>query len=293
MQTHVRAAHAVGRLRWPSDLVLSPEVAQSLPRRRLLVIASGTQAERPAALVRLATGTHPLLRIEAGDVVVLSSRIIPGNDRPVFDLYASFLRLGVELITRITDRAVHASGHAHRDEQSRMLELTRPRGFVPVHGTLHHLTRHAALARERGVPEILVAEDGDLVELGADVPLSKVGRAPVGRVAAYDGEELSEDVLRERAQIGRAGIAVVSLVLTESGAAAAPPRIVTRGVLDQGDADVPRKASLAVARALEEADARVRAADAELSEVVRLAARRAIEEHTGRRPIVTVALTRL
>ncbi len=289
---HWRAAHEVGRLAWPSDLVVPPEVAAGMPRERLLVIAGGTQAERGSGLSRLAAGTHPALRLEEGDTVVLSSRVIPGNDRPVFDMMAGLLRLGVDLVTRITDASVHASGHAQRDEQLRMIEMTEPQAFVPLHGTLHHLTRHAALARDAGVGDVLVAENGDLVEIGA-APLAKTARVPVGKVATAGGEELSEDVLRERAQLGRAGAAFVSLVVDRHGAVAAPPRVLARGVPGEPGAESLRAAALAVARALADTDERVRRRDDELTEVARVAARRALEAHTGSRPMVTVALTRL
>ena len=263
-----------------------------MPRERLLVIAGGTQAERGSGLSRLAAGTHPALRLEEGDTVVLSSRVIPGNDRPVFDMMAGLLRLGVDLVTRITDASVHASGHAQRDEQLRMIEMTEPQAFVPLHGTLHHLTRHAALARDAGVGDVLVAENGDLVEIGA-APLAKTARVPVGKVATAGGEELSEDVLRERAQLGRAGAAFVSLVVDRHGAVAAPPRVLARGVPGEPGAESLRAAALAVARALADTDERVRRRDDELTEVARVAARRALEAHTGSRPMVTVALTRL
>jgi ribonuclease J len=290
---HTQAARDVGRLDWPSDLVVPPEVAAAMPRERVLIIASGTQAERAAALARLASGTHATLRLDPGDTVILSSRIIPGNDRPVFDLMASFLRLGVELTTRITDRRVHASGHAHRDEQLRMIEMTQPRSFVPVHGTLHHLVRHAALARDAGVEDVLVAEDGDIVEVRSEGPITRAGRAPVGRVATFGGDPLSDDVLRDRAMIGRVGVAFVSVVLDRRGDIAAAPQVVARGITEPPGAGVLRAASKAVARAVTESSERARASDPELMDVARLAARRAIEVHTGKRPIVTVALTRL
>jgi ribonuclease J len=293
VQSHVRAAQAVGRLPWPSDLLVPPEVAASMPRERLLVVASGTQAERSATLTRLAAGTHPVLRLDEGDRVVLSSRVIPGNDRPVFDMMAGLLRLGVELVTWSTDRRVHASGHAHREEQARMIELTQPRSFLPVHGALHHLTRHAALARERGVADVLVAENGHIVEISSGAPLTRSGRVPVGRVATAAGEELGDDVLRERANIGRSGIAFVSLVLDAQGVVAAPPQVLARGVTGELEASALKAAARAVAQAVNECDPRSRRRDGDIIEVARLAARRAIEAKLGRRPLVTVALTRL
>jgi ribonuclease J len=290
---HVRAAETVGRLKWPSDLIVPPEVAVTMPRDKLLIIASGTQAERMSSLTRLSTGTHPLLRLDQGDMVLLSSRVIPGNDRPVYDMMASFLRLGVELVSWPVDRRIHASGHAHRDEQTRMLKLTRPKGFMPVHGTLHHLFRHAELARSTGVTDVMVAENGDVVELGREAPLGKNGRSTVGKVATFRGEEIAEDVIRERAQLGRMGIAFVSLLLDKRGALAAPPKVVERGVLDPFDDAVLRAASKAVEQAVADSDPRTRSKDEEIADVVRLATRRTIESYTGRRPLVAVALTRV
>jgi ribonuclease J len=294
VQTHVRAAQAVGRLRFPSDLIVPPELIGSLPRERVLVVASGTQAERMSALVRLAAGTHPLMRLDAGDVVVLSSRIIPGNDRAVFDMMGDFLRLGVDLKTWFTDRGVHASGHAHREEQVRMIELCRPRSFLPVHGTLHHLTRHAALAREVGVENVLVAENGEVIELGAEAKLAKAARVTVGKVATFGGDELADEVIRERAQIARSGVAFLSLVLDKRGAVVAPPRVVQRGVVDQeeGAAEVLRAAALAVVRAVNDCDPRTRSSDDDVCEIARLVLRRTIENKTGRKPVVVVALSR-
>jgi ribonuclease J len=290
---HVRAAETVGRLRWPSDLVVPSDAAASMPRERVLVVASGTQAERMSTLTRLAAGTHPALRLDEGDTVILSSRIIPGNDRPVFDMMADFLRLGVKLVTRVTEPRVHTSGHAHRDEQLRMIELTRPRAFVPVHGTLHHLVRHAELAKDAGVSEVLVAENGEAFDMGEQSAPFKSARVPVGRVATADGDDLGDDVLRERALLGRGGVAFVSLVLDRRGGVAAPPQVVSRGVVDAPLAGALRKASAAVARAVADADSRARGSDDEIAEVARLAARRAIESHAGRRPLVLVAVTRV
>lgn len=293
VSAHVRAAQAVGRLSWPSDLLVPPEMAATMPRERLLVIAGGTQAERGSGLSRLASGTHPLLRLDEGDRVVLSSRIIPGNDRPVFDMMAGLHRLGVELICWTTDRRVHASGHAHREEQARMIALTEPRAFLPVHGTLHHLVRHAELARGGGVGDVAVIENGQVAEIGPDAPLARAGRAPVGRVATAAGEEVGEDVLRERGQLGRAGIAFVTLVVDAHGALAAPPQVMAHGVTGEAMAGALRAAARAVGQAITDIDPRSRRRDVDLVEVARLAARRALEAKTGRRPVVTVALTRV
>jgi ribonuclease J len=245
--------------------------------------------------MKLSAGTHPVLRLDPGDVVILSSRIIPGNDRPVFDLMGELLRLGVDVRTWITDRRIHASGHAHREEQTRMIELTRPRSFLPIHGTYHHLVRHAELARDAGVSDVLVAENGEVVELEHDKKLGKGRRVPVGKVATHAGGELPDDVIRERAAIGRSGIVFVAVVLDRRGSIQSPPRLSQYGVVDhaEGASDVLRAAAIAVSRAITDADPRLRTQDESLSDICRLAARRTIEHKTGRRPIVIVSISRV
>jgi ribonuclease J len=292
VQSHVRAAERVGKLGWPSDLLVPPELVGSTPRDKLLVIASGTQAERAAALTRLALGTHPALRLEAKDLVVMSSRVIPGNDRAVVELMGNLLRLGVELITRVMDPRVHASGHAHRDEQRTMIELTRPRAFVPLHGTRYHLSRHAELARDAGVDDVMVAENGECFELAGDKKLFKTGKVSAGRVATSQGEALSDEVIRERGQLGRAGIVVVALWVGADGDLLVQPNVIARGVLDPRDAVVLRGARSAVARAFGEIERRLRASDEDVAFTARAAARRYFEAETGGRPVILVTVAR-
>jgi ribonuclease J len=293
VNNHVRIAQQLGRLAWPTDLVVSPDVAAAMPRERVLILGGGTQAEANAALTRLSMGTHSALRLAAGDVVILSSRIIPGNDRPVFDMMNNFLRSQVVVHTRVTEPAVHASGHAHRDEQLRMIELTQPRAFMPVHGTLHHLLRHEALARDAGVDETIVAENGEVVAFSAEArSLRKEGKVVVGRVATSRGEDLDDDVLRERSQLARMGVAFVSLVFDRTGALAAAPEVRARGVAaDHGP--VLRAVARGIGRALAGAPPSVLASDERASELARTAARRTFDDELGQRPQLSVAVTRL
>ncbi len=289
MENHVRVAREVGRLDWPSDLVVAPEIAQAMPRKEVLALATGTQGEAPAALARLASGTHHKMRLEEGDMVVFSSRIIPGNDRPVFDLYTALLRQGIELVSRTTNAAVHASGHAHRGELVRMIELVRPRAFVPVHGTLHHLLRHAELARDAGVDDVLVMENGDVIAVGPERGLAKVGRVPSGRVATAGGDPVPSEVLRERAQLGRSGVVTVAVALGPTSLAARPV-VKSYGVVGPLDHDVLVRAERAVEHAVMDWLERRHAEG--LEEEIRLTTRRVIESQTGARPIVVVSVVR-
>jgi ribonuclease J len=290
LELQVKWAHEIGRLHWPSDLVIAREDAASCAPRNLLVLAGGTQAEPGSSMTRLATRTHPSLTLTPSDTVVFSSRIIPGNDRPVFAMMADFLRQGVTVKSWITDPTVHTSGHAHRDEQRKMLELTTPESFIPVHGTRHHLERHAALARESGVGQVLVIENGDVALLGA-AGLTPGGRVTAGRVATWDGAPIAESVLKERRSLARAGVLSIALVVDGDGRALGPPSVQSRGVLaEEGEAGTLRFVALEVARALENS---APPTDSAIAELARLAARRAVETKTGRKPLCLVSVARI
>jgi ribonuclease J len=309
VSTHARVARGTVRstgegagrpyLEWPSDLVWPADRARELPRRAVLGVATGTQGEEPAALARLARGEHPAFDLQAGDTVVLSSRVIPGNEPGVMRVVSDLLRRGVELRSWWSDRAVHVSGHAHREEQRRMLELVRPRAFVPVHGTLHHLLRHAALARELGVPEVTVLENGDVGEVD-DGPLRKSGRAHAGRVHVVAGRPLPANVLHERAALAAHGAAHVVVPVDRRGFVAGDVALATRGVLDESlDAHIVAAARDAARAAVDELGASVddlaRAAlpDADIAEVARHAVRRSLARVLGFKPVTTVTVVRL
>jgi ribonuclease J len=286
LENQVALATEIGRLAWPSDLMVSPEQAADMDGRDLLILAGGTQAEPRSALRRLASEEHPVVRLRQGDTVILSSRIIPGNERPVFAMQNDLLRLGVTLHTRGTEPGIHTSGHAGRTEQRRMLELVRPRCFLPVHGTLHHLLRHAELAREVGVPETIVVEDGTPVVCDG-ARLRKEAVVEHGAISvAVGGEPASEETLRERAELGRNGVVMVALALDSRGRGILPS-VRARGVPSLDDA-ARRALEREAARALEaHRDGRGLSRE----EVVRRVLRRKVEELTGARPAIEVLVS--
>jgi ribonuclease J len=230
LRTHVDTAHDLGHLAWSSEQRLTNEELASCRRSDLLVLAGGTQAEAGSAMTRIAQASHPALTLAAGDSVILSSRVIPGNDRRVSRMVSELLRLDVELHTYTTQRELHTSGHATRAELSHMLELVRPRCFIPVHGARHHLHNHAELARRSGVEQCLVIENGQVAGLVGG-RLERLEHVRSGRVAIDRGfETLSGEVLRQRAALGRTGIAQLSVVLDRHGALSCPARLSTWGV---------------------------------------------------------------
>ncbi|MDB4986885.1 MAG: hypothetical protein JWN04_2063 [Myxococcaceae bacterium] len=249
VQTHSRVAVATGYLERLDDLTIAPAQAAMLPRHKVLFAATGSQAEPASALARIARRVHPHIALDSGDLVILSSRIIPGNDRPVAGLVDALLRQGIQVIERRNERGIHVSGHAHRGEQRTMLELVRPASFVPVHGTLHHLQRHAELAREVGVRETTVIQNGDVLDI-APRSMRVVDRAHTGRIHVARGTDVDDEVLSERARLAELGAVALSFTFDSTGRLLAAPDLSARGVVFSGElSEVRAQAQIAAKRA--------------------------------------------
>lgn len=291
--THARVAQETGYLTLPPDLVVPLDEAASVPRNELLVISTGSQAEPRAALARLALDDHPKLRLEPGDRVILSSRAIPGNEVEVVRMVSDLHRRGCEVVVREGEPAIHASGHAHRDEQREMIDLVRPGAFVPVHGTRHHLERHAALAREQGVRDVLVIENGEIGDVDR-TGARKTGTAPVGRVSVQSGEEIPDAVLRDRRLLGELGVVTASVTVDDAGRPIGEPVVATRGVIDEASRpEILAEVRSEVTAALSGHPWTVaRPSEDELAEVARLAARRAVARHLRVKPLALALVRR-
>jgi ribonuclease J len=290
LQTHARIAERLGLLPKPLPTFIAPDCAQGIARRDLVVIASGSQAEPQAALARLANGTHHHLALEAGDTVVLSSRVIPGRERPIHGLIDNLERRGVLVIQRFDDPKLHVSGHACRAEQRKLIELLRPQIFVPVHGTYHHLKRHAALAREAGVTDVHVIENGACLEVDA-TGVRQSEPIQSGRVHVQAGTELPGVVLRDRRLMAEVGIVVVSLGVDARGKLLSAPRVLTRGVVwEDEQRDLLDEITLRVETALTALD--LPRDDDALRDVACRAVRRYLRDEIGFRPLTHCVVTR-
>jgi ribonuclease J len=286
LDTHARLSEPLGHLPDLGAVRIPRELSREVARDRLLVLATGTQGEEPAALARLANGTHPELTLEPGDRVIHSARIIPGNEQIVYGIINKLERRGVEVRWAALDPAIHVSGHAHRGEQRTLLETLRPASFLPVHGTHLHLRHHAELARECGVKDTLVAENGSLIELG-EQGLRVVAQVPVGRVYRERGVSVSDRVLRDRKVLAQSGVAIVTAIVADDGRPVAPCELLTRGVLsDDEEADLLDAACDEVTDALANARWVEDRPDLdELEDVAARALRRFLLKRTGRRPL--------
>jgi ribonuclease J len=261
---------------------------------QVVVLCTGSQGEPRAAVARIAEGEHPDIELGAGDLVIFSSRTIPGNERGVGRIQNRLVDLGCELITD-GEALVHVTGHPRRDELQTMYRWVRPRIAIPVHGEARHLAAHARLAREAGIGEVLSIRNGDIVRL-APGRAKLIDEAPVGRLfrdgALLVGSE--EGPVRERRALATSGIVVVGLVRSRHGEISLEAEIMLDGVPASDSEGTPMREL--VRDAVEGTIAsipRSRRQDGELvREAVRRAVRSAVEAAWGKRPIAKVLLLR-
>lgn len=232
IEASVEIAKALGYLRVPSESDVSIDLVPDLPDDEVLIITTGSQGEPMSALARMASGAHKQIKIKAGDTVVLSSKFIPGNERAITRIIDNLYRRGAEVVyEKISD--VHSSGHAFRDELRRMIELIRPRYFIPVHGEYRHLVLHGRLAKETGIgrENVLLAENGQVIEFENRVGRIR-GSVDSGRVL-IDGKgvgDVGRAVLKERRMLSEEGFVAVTLAFDEAtGIIVYGPEIVSRG----------------------------------------------------------------
>ena len=288
VNVHTRIASDLGRLRLPAERIVSLEEAAQLPPREILVIISGTQGEPRSNLVRLAEGTHRYLSVSEGDLVILSSRFIPGNELAISRMIDGLLRQRATVVHHQIDPRIHVSGHARHDEQKLVLETIRPRCFIPVHGTLRHLVTHAHLARSLGVGQVEVMENGDIAELSSRGVKRMDERIPVGRIHVDGVGGLSEMVIRERRHLGDRGILVVVLMMDpDRGCLRQIPEIITKGVVQaEAEAAFVAEATAVLVKELKEAPSKVLCETDAVRELARRVIKRFVTKTLERQPVL-------
>ncbi len=293
MQRVYRAARDCGYLQ-DLPLPIADEHIDYLPREEVLLLCTGSQGEPRSALWRIANDDNPKVKLEEGDAVVFSSRIIPGNDISIFRLQNQLVQRGIEIITD-DDHFIHVSGHPAREELTQMYQWVRPQIAVPVHGEARHLAEHARLARTCQVPEQIVGENGALIRLSPG-PAKIVDRVPSGRLA-LDGNRLlpmGSPVLRGRQKMAFSGAAAVTLVIGQDNLFQGDPIVSASGVLDpQDEADKLALIGDGVREALKSLSPAARCDDEAVKESARRAARRAFNRMLGKKPVTDVHLVRL
>jgi ribonuclease J len=289
MKKNVRMAREMGLLRIPDHRLRDIDEIGDLDPAKVCVISTGSQGEPMSALALLAARENRWLKLTEGDVVIMSSHPIPGNEQDVSKVIDGLMRSGAEVVhSGISD--VHATGHAKAEELKLLLSITRPEWFVPVHGEYRHMVAHARHGRTMGVPadHVLVCQDGDQLTLDAK-GLSRTGQVPAGYLYV-DGiiGDVGTGVLRDRRVLAEEGVVVVIVgVDVATGAVLMGPEIITRGWVYAPEAeDLLEQCAERVRDAVKEAFERDALGIEELQRVVRRAAGRFVNQQTRRRPMI-------
>jgi ribonuclease J len=265
-----------------------------IPRENLVIICTGSQGEARAALAKLARDEMKTVALSPGDIVVFSSRTIPGNEKAIIEIQNQLIEQGVRIIED-NEALVHVSGHPRRNELRKMYEWTRPRIGVPVHGEAAHLVAQGVLMTQSGIPEVAQARNGDMLRL-APGAAEIIDQVPFGRVYK-DGKLIGDDEamgIRDRRKLSFAGHVAVNVVLDEKYELAGDPDLVAIGVAlaDRGGEDL-EEIMLDAAIGAVDSIPRQRRKDLDLvQEAVRRAVRSAANEAWGKKPLVTVFVTR-
>jgi ribonuclease J len=293
MVTVTEIAHSLGLLDIPDGILLRPQDAMDVPTDKVAVLISGTQGEPMSALARVAVDNHKHFSVEAGDTVALSSRIIPGNEKAIFRMIDHMSRRGADVLYGTMNPPLHVSGHASVEELKLVLNLVRPRYFMPIHGEFRQLSKHARLAehlRFAGLENTFVMESGDILEIdhhGA----RKAGRVPVGRVCIDSGsvdEVVQEMVIRDRRHLSEDGIVLPIIAINRhTGRVETLPEIVSRGfALAEDGSQFLQAARQIVAKTLEGSNQEEKGDWGVMKEKIRADLKRYIVKETSRRPLI-------
>lgn len=285
-------AHQLGLMQIHDNLLLRPQDIQLADPSKVCVLVSGTQGEPMSALSRVAVDSHKSLKLEKGDTVVLSARMIPGNEKPIMRMINHVARRGCNLIFGHMTPPVHVSGHGYAEELRLILNLVRPKYFVPVHGEYWQLSRHAHLAkhlRDQGLEASFIMETGETLEIDKN-GARKGERVAVGRVCIDSGsiDEVVEDlVIRDRRHLSEDGFVMPIIAIDKStGRPEGLPEIVSRGFLSEDNKEILAEARKVVSRTLESSSQEERGDWGVMQEKIRADLKRYLTKQTARRPLI-------
>jgi ribonuclease J len=276
----------------PDGLLIHPGDLKKYPPDKVCVMISGTQGEPMSGLSRAAVDNHKHAKIEKGDTVVLSSRIIPGNEKAIYRMIDHLFRREAQVIYDDgSNPPVHVSGHASQEELKLIINLVKPQYFIPIHGEYRQLRRHAELARSMhgAVGSVMLIESGDILEFD-ELGARKVGRVNVGRVCIDSnsmGDVVEELIIRDRRHLSEDGIVLPIIAINKlTGRVEGPPEIVTRGFAAVGENGFMNDARNVVVNTLEVSSNEEKADYGVIKEKIRQDLKRFIVKNTSRRPLI-------
>jgi ribonuclease J len=290
MVDNVEIAHSLDYLRIPDGMVVRPQDIRSFDPKRIIIMASGSQAEPMSSLSRIAVDNHRFVSVDENDSVILSARIIPGNEKAIFRMLDHMFRRRALVYYDNSAGTIHVSGHASQEEQKLILQLVKPKYFIPIHGEYRHLFRHAALAAQLGCVsgQILLMEDGHVLEFNEE---GAFRRDPVaaGRVLVDSGslEEIEEDVVRDRKHLSEDGVVVTIIAIDKhTGKMESQPEIVTRGLMSDNGQELVAGARNVVLKTVAESNAEEKSDWGVIKEKIRIDLKKYINKQTSKRPLI-------
>lgn len=291
MNSVVEIAHRHGLLTIPDGILIRPQDVATTKRSKVTVLISGTQGEPMSALSRVAVNNHKHISVDEGDMVVLSSRIIPGNEKTIFRMVDHLSRRGADVIYGSMNPPLHVSGHGSMEELRLVLNLVRPKYFVPIHGEYRQLSKHARLAehlRPLGLQETFVLETGDVLEFD-ELGARHAGRVTVGRVCIDSGavgEIVGDMVIRDRKVIAEDGIVIPIIAINKHTGGIESTELVSRGFGLDHDPVFMMNARQAVERTLEASSDEEKSDWGVVKEKIRADLKRFINREAQRRPLI-------
>lgn len=290
IETSVNIAKDLGYIRIPEAMEIHIEQVNDFPDKEIVIITTGSQGEPMAALARMATGNHKQIKIKKEDTVILSSKFIPGNEKAITKIINDLYRRGADVIYEKISK-IHVSGHAFQEELKLMINLTRPKYFIPIHGEFRHLVLHSRLAKQVGIPEenILLAENGQIIEFDENGGRIQ-DKVLTGRVL-IDGKgvgDVGRSVLKERRNLSEDGLVVVNMAFDEeTGIVVYGPEIVSRGfVFETETGHLLEDAKCVVLEIVEEVGPEVPDRAAKIRSKIQKALRKYFSFTINRRPII-------
>ncbi len=283
-------AQDLGYIEPPPGLIIHPNQIKDTPASKLMILISGTQGEPMSALSRAAVDNHKFAKIDPGDTVLLSSRVIPGNEKAIYRVIDHLERRDARVIHDDgTNGLIHVSGHGSQEELRMMINLVRPKFFIPVHGDYRHLKRHVELAIATGVPEkVILLEDGDVLSLDK-TSATKTGKVTTGRVCIDNNstaDVVEDTVIRDRKHLGEDGVFLPIIAINKrTGQVEGQPEITTRGFAAD-DPELLRNARDIVARTLAQSSDEERRDHGIMKDKIRGDLKRFLQKNANRRPLI-------
>jgi ribonuclease J len=295
IETSLNIASELGLYKAPPGLIVDPSTSHSLPRKKLAVLLTGSQGEWRSALMRLALGEHKLFSILPDDLVVFSSRTIPGNERVIQTMMSLLERRGARIYSARDDKDIHVSGHAYRDDLKTMISAIKPKAFIPIHGTFSHMNSNGRIPDELGLKstKTYLVENGDIIDLTAS-GVELCDRLSIDHKFVESESYISIDYenMRERLRIGELGVVVVTMPYdSQEQDLCGDPKITIQGLGSpdgMNPSDIEKGCQNAAKKSLRKALEDKVKTEKDLTERVRVDVRRYLAKTCNKKPVVIV-----